>query len=208
MITIPIEVSARHIHLSKKHADILFGEGYAFTPVKELSQKEQYAYQEKIEIQTEQSFGKAGCEAFTFGKTCDHNLIRYLGPFREQTQVELSWADAYLLGIQAPIKLSGELEDTPGGLILIGPQGQVCLDTGIIVAQRHIHCNTDKAKELGFSHEQEVSVRVNGVRGIVFEHVIVRIHPTFQWQMHIDTDEGNAAGIPMGGEGEILKFST
>ena len=96
------------------------------------------------------------------------------------------------------------MEDTPGGLILIGPKGQVRIDTGVIVAQRHIHCNTDKAQKLGLAHGQEVSVRVAEQRGVIFEHVIIRTHPTFQWHMHIDTDEGNASGIPMGGEGEVI----
>ncbi|MBT3413053.1 MAG: propanediol utilization protein [Candidatus Jacksonbacteria bacterium] len=205
MAMVPIEVSARHIHLSKEHADLLFGEAYVFTPVKELSQLHQFAYEEEIEIQTNQTFGLPECEAFTFGRRSGKNLVRFLGPVRKETQLELSQTDAFMLGITVPVKVSGDLDHTPGGIVLIGPNGQVVLEKGIIIPQRHIHCSTLNAKRHGLRNGQSVSVQVNNDSGLLFENVIVRVDPEFAWHMHLNTDEGNAAGISKGGEGEVLK---
>lgn len=203
-ILIPIEVSARHIHLSKEHADLLFGEGHVFTPIKELSQLHQFAYKEEVEVQTNKTFGLPECEAFTFGKQSGKNLVRFLGPVREETQVELSQTDAFMLGITVPTKISGDLEDTPGGIVLIGPNGQVVLEKGIIIPQRHIHCSTLNAKRHGLTNGQSVSVQVTNNVGLIFDNVIVRVDPEFAWHMHLNTDEGNSAGIPKGGEGELI----
>ena len=234
MPTIPIEVSARHCHLSQKDLDILFGKGYKLTPIKDLSQREQYAAKEVLEVQTPSSWGLPPHFDFTFGKAPDHNQMRILGPVREHTQVELSWSDCLSAGIEPRVLVSGDLEQSAGGLILVGPQGEVKLNREIIVPQRHIHCGSDRARELGLKHGQIVSVRVINtllltkegpgevsslpyeggaggglskafpIRSITFHNVIIRTHPTFDWQMHLDTDEGNAAGIKMMGMGEVI----
>ncbi len=234
MITVQIEVSARHCHLSQKDLDILFGNGYELTPIKPLSQRGQYAAREVLEVQTPSSWGLPPHYDFTFGKAPDHNQIRILGPVREHTQVELSWSDCMSAGILPRILVSGDWERSAGGLILVGPHGEVKLNRGIIVPQRHIHCGSDRAKELGLQHRQLVSVRVIDpplltkegpgevphtpykggavggsskvlpIRSITFHNVIIRTHPSFDWQMHLDTDEGNAAGIKMMGMGEVI----
>jgi putative phosphotransacetylase len=209
MITVPIEVSARHCHLSQKDLDVLFGEGYELTSIKDLSQRKQYAAKEVVEVQTPVSWGVAPHMDFTFGKAPDHNQIRILGPVRENTQVELSWSDCIAVGIEPRVLVSGDWERSVGGLILVGPKGEVKLERGIIVPQRHIHCNSQKASELGMRHGQIVSVKVlddsnsSPLCSLTFHNVIIRTHPTFDWQMHIDTDEGNAAGIKMMGKGEV-----
>ena len=210
MLTIPIEISARHCHLSHRDLEILFGEGYALTPIKDLSQRKQYAAKEVVEVQTPSTWGLPPHMDFTFGKAPDHNQIRILGPVREHTQVELSWSDCIAAGIEPRVLVSGDWENSMGGLILIGPKGEVKLERGVIVPQRHIHCNTDKARELELKHGQIVSVKVSGndqissLCALTFHNVIIRTHPTFDWQMHLNTDEGNAAGIHGMGKGEIL----
>lgn len=210
MLTIPIEVSARHCHLSQEDMEILFGKGYELTPMKDLSQRGQYAAAEVLEVQTPSSWGLPPHMDFTFGKAPDHNQMRILGPVREHTQVEFSWSDCISAGIEPRVLVSGDWERSAGGLILVGPCGEVKLERGIIVPQRHIHCNTDKARELGLKHGQIVSVKVVGgdqsssLCAITFHNVIIRVHPTFDFHMHLDTDESNAAGIRGMGKGEIL----
>lgn len=208
---IPIEISARHVHLSQEDLDTLFGKGCKLTPMKPLSQHGQYAAEEVVEVQTPLSWGLPPHHDFTFGKAPDHNQIRILGPVREHTQVELSWSDCIAAGIPPRVCVSGDWEGSAGGLILVGPRGEVQLERGVIVPQRHIHCGNDKAKEFGLSHGQIVSVRVvdsnndrKQTRAITFHNVIIRIHPTFDWKMHLDTDEGNAAGINGMGRGEVI----
>ena len=209
-ITIPIEVSARHCHLSQKDVETLFGKGYELTPIKPLSQRAQYAAREVVEVQTPSSWGLPPHTDFTFGKAPDHNQIRILGPVREYTQIELSWSDCISAGIEPCVLVSGDWKRSSGGLILVGQKGEVKLERGIIVPQRHIHCNTQKARELGLTHGQIVSVKVIGSEeasslcALTFHNVIVRTHYTFDWQMHVDTDEGNAAGIRMMGVGEVI----
>lgn len=216
MLTIPIEVSARHIHLSQKDLDTLFGVGYQLTPIKDLSQHGQYAAEEVVEVQTKGSWGLPPHRDFTFGKSCDHNQLRILGPVREETQVELSWSDSIMLGIEPRVLVSGDLKKSQGGIILVGPKGEVKIKRGVIIPQRHIHCNDERARRLGMRHGQIVSVRVidddsdptnnrlTPIRQAIFFNVIIRTHPTFDWHMHLDTDEGNAAGIKMRGSGEVL----
>ena len=208
--TITIEVSARHCHLSQKDVETLFGKGYELTPIKPLSQHAQYAAREVVEVQTPSSWGLPPHTDFTFGKAPDHNQIRILGPVREHTQVELSWSDCVSAGIEPRVLVSGDWKRSAGGLILIGPNGEVKLERGVIVPQRHIHSHTDKARELGLKHGQIVSVKIldedqkSSLCPITFHNVIIRIHPTFDWQMHLHTDEGNAAGITGMAKGEIM----
>ncbi len=185
---IPIEISARHIHLSQKNLGILFGENYQLKKFKDLTEPPEFAAQETLDI-------------FYNGKR--FSGVRIIGPPREETQVELSLTDAINLGLNPPIKVSGDLEGTPG-LVLIGPRGEVELRKGVIIAWRHIHCNPQEAEKLGFKDRIMVSVKCGGDRGLTFHNVVIRIGEGDRLCMHLDTDEGNAAGINKKGKGEIL----
>ncbi len=176
---IPIEISARHAHLSQKDADILFGKNHEFKIIKNLSQEGQYAYEETVEL---------------VGPKGKVEKVRYLGPFRHKTQVEISETDARKLGIDSPIRASGDLTGTPG-VKIIGPSGEVDLKEGVIIALRHIHMDPATADKLGIKDGNKVKVDINGIRDLIFENVLVRVHPSFRLAMHIDTDEANAAEI-------------
>lgn len=189
-IKIPIEVSARHVHLSKEHADILFGKDYKFNIFKSLSQREQYAYEEKVKLA---------------GPRGNIDEIRVLGPCRPETQVEITETEARQLGIHAPVLESGDLAASAGGVKIIGPAGEVELEKGVIVTLRHVHINPETAQKFGLKHGDKVKVDVSGVRDLIFENVVVRVHPKFCLAMHIDTDEANAAEINAENhEGELI----
>lgn len=186
---IPIETSARHIHLSKEHADILFGPDYEFKVFKELSQKGQFAYEEMVNL---------------IGPKGEIDKVRYLGPFRKDTQVEVSETDTRTLGIDPAIRMSGDTKGSPGVRIK-GPKGEVDLKEGVIIALRHIHMDPATAKKLGIKNEDKVKVDINGVRDLIFESVVVRVRPDFTLSMHLDTDEANAAGIDVNNHwGELI----
>lgn len=206
MINIPIEVSARHIHLSTDDLAILFGPDYTLRPIKNLSQPGQFAAEEVVEIQTTQSWGLPPHQDFTFGKSCDRNQIRVLGPVRLETQLELSWSDFMALGLEPAVALSGDRpKSSVGSVVILGPAGEIKLEQGIIIARRHIHCHTKKAAEYGLRDKQVVAVQTTDtVRQVTFHQVIVRVSPDFDWQMHIDTDEANAAGIGGSGVGSVI----
>lgn len=195
MLKIPIEISARHIHLTQKDLESLFGEGYELKPIKKLSQKGQYAATETIEIQTSKTWGLPPAESFTFGRTYSKNEVRALGPCRQKTQLELSWTDFIALGLKPIVALSGDQKKSKQELILIGPKGEIKLQKGIIIAKRHIHASLLDLKKYHLKDGQKISVKVKGERGLIFNEVIIRSHPSFVWTMHIDTDEANAAGI-------------
>lgn len=185
---VPIGISARHIHLSQEHVNILFGEGAQLTEFKPLSQPGQYAANETVAV-----YGPKG----SFPK------VRILGPVRKETQLEVSRTDAFALGIKAPVRESGKIEGTPG-MRIVGPAGEVTVDKGVIVAARHIHFHTSDAERWGIQDKQMLRVRVGGERGVVFEQVLARVSDQFALDMHIDTDEGNAAGLATGDMGEII----
>jgi putative phosphotransacetylase len=186
---IPVEVSARHIHLSKKDLETLFGEGYQLNKIKQLSQPEEFVCEETVKIE----FGSKAFER-----------VRIVGPLRGETQVEVSLTDVVGSEVNPPIKLSGDLEDS-FPVILVGPNGSVELQKGLIIAKRHIHCATIEAEKLGLKNNEVVSVKIDGERGLVFDNVIVRVNDNYKLSMHIDTDEGNSAGINKIGEGLIKK---
>lgn len=185
---VPVGVSARHIHLSEEHVAILFGEGYELTEAKPLSQPGQYAANETVAV-----VGTKG----TFPK------VRILGPVRKQTQLEVSRTDAFALGVNPPVRESGNIAGS-AGITLKGPAGEVVIEEGVIVAARHIHFHTSDAERWGIADKQELKVRYGGDRGVVFEHVIARVSPDFALDMHIDTDEANAAGVKNGDLAEII----
>ncbi|GLI07166.1 phosphate propanoyltransferase [Paenibacillus tyrfis] len=188
MKQVPIGVSARHIHLSKEHIALLFGAGYELKEMKALSQPGQYAAEETVAV---------------VGPKGRFDKVRILGPARSKSQLEVSRTDAFALGVNPPVRESGHTAGTPG-IKVIGPAGEVELEEGVIVAARHIHFHTDDAAKWGIADKQELTVRVEGERGVTFEHVIARVSDQFALDMHIDTDEANAAGIKTGDIGVIL----
>jgi putative phosphotransacetylase len=188
MKQVPIGVSARHIHLSKEHIAALFGEGAELTVLKPLSQPGQFAANETVEV-----IGPKG----RFPK------VRILGPARPKTQLEISRTDAFALGLNPPVRESGDIAGSPG-ITIVGPAGQVTVEEGVIIAARHIHFHTSEAEAWGIADKQLLRVRVGGERGLVFENVIARVSDSFALDMHIDTDEANAAGVKTGDTGEIL----
>ncbi|MDK2918241.1 MAG: putative phosphotransacetylase [Candidatus Petromonas sp.] len=188
-LLIPVGLSNRHLHLSKEHIDTLFGEGYELTKYKDLSQPGQYAANEKVDI--------VGPKGTLKG-------VRVLGPARSKTQVEISVTDGFLLGVKPPVKDSGDLVGSPGAKI-VGPKGEVELEEGIIAAARHIHMHTSDAEKFGVKDKDIVKIKVGGKRGLIFENVLVRVNPNYALEMHVDIDEGNAAGLKNGDKVEIIK---
>jgi putative phosphotransacetylase len=129
--------------------------------------------------------------------------VRILGPARKDSQLEISRTDSFAIGVKAPVRESGNIEGTPG-IKVKGPKGEIELERGVIVAARHIHFHTSDAEKWGIADKQMLKVRVGGERGLVFENVIARVSDSFALDMHIDTDEGNAAGVKTGDTAEII----
>ncbi|MBQ7288940.1 MAG: phosphate propanoyltransferase [Clostridia bacterium] len=184
-----VEVSARHAHLSQEALEILFGKGHTLTPKKELSQPGQYACEERITV---------------VGPKKELAGVSILGPVRPSTQVEISATDARSIGLAAPIRESGDVAGSVG-CKLVGPCGELEISEGVIVAKRHIHMTPADAEKYGVQDKQVVRVAVesNG-RSLVFGDVVARVSEKFALAMHIDTDEGNAAGCTPGMMGDIL----
>ena len=190
MAKVLIETSARHVHLSEEHIKALFGEGATLTHKKDLSQPGQFACEERVTI--------------VGPKKSIANVI-ILGPARPATQVEVSLTDARTLGVNAPIRESGDIAGS-GGCKLVGPAGEVEITEGVIAAKRHIHLTPADAEEMGVEDKEIVSVKFDGEgRSIVFGDVVVRVSPKFAAAMHIDTDESNAAAAFGTVYGEIVK---
>ncbi|MBL0388479.1 phosphate propanoyltransferase [Tumebacillus sp. ITR2] len=187
---IPVGVSARHIHLSQEHLTALFGAGAQLHPKKALSQPGQYASEETVDLQ---------------GPRGKIERVRVLGPVRPETQLEVSKTDLLKLGMQAPVRESGQIEGSPG-LTIIGPQGQVQLEKGVIVAKRHVHFSPDEARRYGVRDGQFLTLRTSGERGLIFEHVSARVSPKYKLDFHLDTDEANAAGVQTGDEAEVIEL--
>jgi len=188
-IKIPVEISARHCHLSKQDLDVLFGAEYELKKIKQLYQPSDFACQETIDIQV----GEKKIEK-----------VRVVAPLRTQSQVEISLTDAVGSGVTPQIKLSGDLVGT-SPITLVGPKGTVNLNEGLIVALRHIHCATAEAVKLKLKNGTAVNVEIKGARPVIFENVLVRVKDNYKFCLHLDTDEGNASGINKIGEGTIIK---
>ena len=184
-----VEASGRHVHLSRKELDALFGTGYELTKAKDLSQPGQYASKERLTV-----VGPKG--AF-------HNVV-ILGPVRKESQVEVSLTDCLQLGVKAPIRESGDIEGTPG-IVLVNGDKSVSLDKGLIVAKRHVHMTPEDAEKLGVKNHDIVKVKVEGARPLIFDDVVIRVSPKFATYMHIDYDEANACGFSKGVRGRIIK---
>jgi Propanediol utilization protein len=176
---IPVGVSNRHLHLSQTDMDILFGEGYQMTKIKDLSQPGQFACKETVTI----------C-----GPNGAIEKVRILGPVRSKTQVEILSGDCFKLGTKSEPRLSGDLQGTPG-ITIIGPSGSVQTKEGLIVAQRHIHMTLQDAQRFGAYDGQTVSIQIGGPRGGIYNNVAVRANDASALECHIDTEEANAMNV-------------
>lgn len=185
---VPVEVSARHVHLCRADLDKLFGRGYKLTKLHNLHQPGEFAAKETIEIK---------------GNSEKKLTLRVIGPVRKKTQVELSKTDAIALQLNAPIRDSNDIKGTPGA-VLIGPQGKVKLKQGVINNWRHLHCSLKEAEKLGLKDKMLVSARLNGLGAVTFHNVKVRLSNKACLSLHLDTDEGNAANIKRKSKGKII----
>lgn len=187
--SIPLGISNRHIHLSQKDVEVLFGKGYELTHFKDLSQPGQYACKETVMI--------AGPKGVI-------EKVRVLGPVRAETQVEILSGDCFKLGIKAPVRQSGDIGNTPG-LTIIGSKGTVVLEKGAIIAQRHIHMTPHDAQHFQVSDNQIVQLELKGPRGGIYGNVVVRVSESFQLECHLDTEEANAMGLTSKSEVLIIR---
>ncbi len=186
-----VEISARHVHLSQEDLETLFGKGYELTVKKELSQPGQYACNERVRV---------------IGPKNEFPAVSILGPVRKATQIELSLTDARSIGVDAPVRESGDTAGS-GKCKLVGPAGEVELSEGVIAAKRHIHATTADAEKMGLTNGEIVSVEIptsNG-RNLTFGDVVVRVSDSYALAMHIDTDEANAAGMAPNTIGTVIK---
>ena len=186
---IPVEISARHIHLSQTDLEKLFASGYELSVKKNLSQPNQFAANEVLTI---------------VNNNKKIESIRVLGPVRAETQVEISKTDAIKLAIDAPLRISGDLKNTPG-ITIIGPKGEINLTNGVIIAKRHLHISPSDANKINVKDGDEISVSIGGERSVVFNNIIVRSRENIdELALHIDTDEANAANANQNSTGEIV----
>lgn len=179
---IPVGISNRHVHLSRIHIDLLFGSGYELKSKNPLSQPGQYAAEEVVLL--------AGPKG-TIEK------VRVLGPSRKSTQVELLAGDLFKLGISAPIRESGKLDDA-ADVTIVGPKGAVVAQKSAIIAKRHIHMTPEDAEHYSVHDSQIVSVDIGGERSVTFGEVVVRVSPDFKLELHLDTEEANTASLKNG----------
>ncbi|HPC25379.1 MAG TPA: phosphate propanoyltransferase [Fervidobacterium sp.] len=176
-------VSNRHVHLSREDLDLLFGKGYTLTPTKDLGQPGQFACKEMVTI---------------VGPKGSIENVRILGPERKDTQIEISLTDAFKLGIMPPVRDSGDIEGTPG-ITIIGPNGKLEKEKGVIIAKRHVHMHPSDAEKFGVKDKDIVKVIVeNGDRKLIFDDVLIRVSEKFALEFHVDTDEANAALLKTG----------
>lgn len=187
---IPVGISNRHIHLSKEHVEVLFGKGYELTPFKELSQPGQYACKEQLTI--------VGPSLKPIEK------VRVLGPVRSASQVEISRTDSYALKVTPPVRESGKILGS-APITIIGPKGIVTLKEGCIIANRHIHMSLEDGERFGVKDNDYVDIDAFGERKTRFFDVQVRAHKDFRLEMHLDTDDANAAGLKNGSRVSIVK---
>ena len=185
-IFVPLEASGRHVHITEEQARTLFGHG--LTPERELSQPGQYLCRERVNV---------------MGPKGEFRNVAVLGPARKEAQVEISLTDGRILGLNPPLRLSGDVKDSPG-CTLAGPKGQVVLNRGVIVAQRHIHLTPEDGARFGVTDGQVVSLQTFTSRPCVFQDVAVRISKDFAAAVHLDFDEANACGFRAGDLGRIL----
>lgn len=185
-IFIPLEASGRHVHITEEQAQLLFG--HSLTPQRPLSQPGQYLAQERVTLQ--------GVKGKLY-------QVAVLGPARKEAQVEISLTDGKALGIIPPIRPSGNIKNTPG-ILLVGENGTVSLEEGVIAAQRHMHLTPDTAARFGVRDKQIIKLQTFTDRPLIFDDVLVRVSPDFADTVHLDFDEANACGMKNGDWGRIL----
>ena len=184
-IFVELEASGRHVHVNEEQANILFGHG--LTPSRPLSQPGQYLAQERVTVK---------------GPKGEFQNVAVLGPARGKAQVEISLTDGKTLGIVPPVRLSGDVANTPGAE-LIGPMGRITINEGVIAAKRHIHMTPQDAKHFGVKDKQAIKLQTFTDRPVVFEDLVVRVSPDFATFVHLDYDEANACGFQKGDLGRI-----
>ena len=187
-LEIPVGVSNRHVHLTQEHLEQLFGPGYELTPWKDLGQPGQYACKEVVSV--------VGTKGII-------DNVRVLGPVRQYTQVEISRTDAIYLGLNPPVRPSGDLKGS-SPITLVGPKGTLVLPEGCIVANRHVHMSPSDAQRFGLQDNDLIQVEVLGEKSLIFNNVQVRVKDNFRLEMHLDTDDANASGITTGAAARIL----
>lgn len=186
---IPVRISARHVHLCQRTINALFGRDYRLQPRAPLSQPGQFACEETVAL---------------VGPEGRLSHVRVLGPPRSEDQIEISRTDERTLGLDAPLRLSGDLLDSPG-ILIEGPAGRVYLDRGVVRALRHIHMSPADAERLEVHDHDVVQVAVQGGgRSLVFDDVVVRVAANYRLEFHLDSDEGNAAGVSDGAVGRLV----
>ncbi|MHA1994430.1 MAG: phosphate propanoyltransferase [Candidatus Hodarchaeales archaeon] len=185
---IPVSLSARHIHLTETDFHKLFGEKGELHPLNSLSQHKQFACEEVVDL---------------VGPKRAIYEVRVLGPFRDETQIEISRSDGYVLGINPPTRQSGDLEGTLG-INVMGPKGAITLEKGVIFAARHIHMSPIDSQRLNVSDKQMVAVKFPGTRAGILDEVKVRVHPDYNLELHLDLDEGNALALNTGDMGTLI----
>ncbi len=188
MKTIRVEVSSRHLHITHEDLEKLFGGSYELTPERDLSQKGEFASQAIVSL---------------VGPKGKIDQVRIVGPCRNITQVEVSRTDCFNLGIKAPLRLSGKIEGS-GKVKIIGPVGEIDLEKGVIVAKRHLHLSEEDAHFYSVKNGQNVAVKIDSPRALIFEQVEVRIKEGFSASLHLDTDEANAAWVDADTEAQII----
>lgn len=184
---IPIGVSVRHVHLSRADCDALFGPGYELARRRDVTQPGQYVTRETVDL---------------IGPKGELHAVAIIAPLRKETQVEVAATDARRLGVDPPLRESGKLDGTPG-LRLRGPAGEVAIPRGVILAHRHVHMSPADAKAFGVGDKDVIKVRVDGDREMTMGDVLVRVHPEYALDLHLDTDEANAAGL---GNDSVVAF--
>ncbi len=193
MKKIPVGISGRHIHLSKEHLEVLFGEGYELTVFKDLSQPGQYAAVEKVTV-----ISPAGRQI---------EGVRILGPTRPETQLEISRSDAIRGKFEAPVRSSGNIVGS-GACKIVGPKGEVEISEGVIIADRHIHFSLEDAKEFNVTDKEVVSIFVDKEKSGILGNVLCRVSDKFKLDCHLDTDDGAAFGLNSGDEVTLVKSYT
>ncbi len=188
---IPVGISNRHIHLTREHVEVLFGKGYELAPLKDLSQPGQFACKEQLTI--------VGPSMRPIEK------VRILGPERPASQVEISRTDSYVLKVKPPVRESGDVAGS-APITLIGPKGTVTLKEGCIIANRHIHMSVEDGQKYGVKDGDYVTVDVLSERRTRFYDVQVRVSPKFRLEMHLDTDDANAAALKNGSQVKIVEI--
>ncbi len=185
-----INLSNRHIHVSKEDLEALFGKGHQLTKTKDLIQPGQFACEETVTIK---------------GPKGEFKGVRILGPTRSQTQCEILASDQFKLGVpNCAVRESGQLEGS-FPMEVVGPSGSVKKERGLIIAKRHVHFDPEAAARFDVKDKELVSLKVGGERGAIFENVVCRVSPSYALECHLDFDEGNAVGIGNGSFGEIIK---